>query len=256
MTSSSKHIKPVSARVLFAALALLAAAPASAGHLVEPSLRVPSGGPAPVVALTFDACGGGTDMRILNTLVTNNIAATIFVTGKWLKRNPAALAVMTSRPDLFEIGDHGKNHVPAVDVPMSIYGIRAAGSPQAVADEVLGGKAAMEAHGLPAPRWFRSATAKYSTSAITQINGLGLQIAGYSLNGDAGATLSAAAAEHRISKARDGDVILAHINQPHHPAGQGVVAGVLALKSKGFRFVKLQPTVAAKISGAARTGPQ
>jgi peptidoglycan/xylan/chitin deacetylase (PgdA/CDA1 family) len=234
----------------------LAALPASAAQLVEPTLHVPSGGAHPVVALTLDACGGATDMRILNTLVDNNIAATVFVTGKWLKRNGAALAVMTSRPDLFEIEDHGKNHVPAVDVPMSIYGIAAAGSPQAVADEVLGGKAAMEAHGLPAPRWYRGATAKYNKSAIDQIKGFGLKIAGYSLNGDAGATLSAAGSEKRISHARDGDVIIAHINQPNHPAGQGVVAGILALKAKGFRFVKLQSPPAGLASGAARTGPQ
>jgi peptidoglycan/xylan/chitin deacetylase (PgdA/CDA1 family) len=245
-------------KILFATFAFasqLAVTPAGA-HLVEPALRVPAGGSQPVVALTLDACGGGTDLRILNALVANNIAATVFVTGIWLKRNGSALAVLKSRPDLFDLEDHGARHVPAVDTPMTIYGIATAGSPQAVADEVLGGGKAMIANGLPAPRWYRTATAIYSDSAIRQIRSLGFQIAGYSLNGDAGATLSAAASEQRIKHAKDGDVILAHINKPLHPAGQGVVAGILALKAKGFRFVKLSPAPDASPTGTGRLGPR
>lgn len=212
----------------------------AATRLVEPKLRLENQekGAPPRVALTFDACSGKTDERILSTLIDNRIPATIFVTARWVKRNAAAMAVFKAHPDLFEIENHGAMHVPAVDRPVSIYGIAAAGSPQAVETEVAGGAAAMVGQGLQ-PHWFRGATAKYTLSSIGQIRQMGFRIAGYSVNGDGGSLLGAAAAEKRFSSARDGDVIIAHINQPTHAAGSGVVKGILDLKAKGYAFVRL-----------------
>ena len=46
-------------------------------------------------------------------------------------------------------------------------------------------------------------------------------------------------AGRRIAAARDGDVVIAHINQPTHSAGEGVARGVLALKARGVHFVRL-----------------
>ena len=56
---------------------------------------------------------------------------------------------------------------------------------------------------------------------FAQIQALGLRIAGYSLNADGGSLLGAMATEHRVEAARDGDVLIAHVNQPTHPAGAG-----------------------------------
>ncbi|SEL69352.1 polysaccharide deacetylase family protein [Xaviernesmea oryzae] len=227
--------------VLSAAGALVSA-PAFAGKdgLLEPSLKLAGRGTgAPRVALTFDACMGAADQRILSTLIDNRIPATIFVTARWLKRNGDVLAVLRAHPDLFELENHGAMHVPAVDKPVAIYGIPAAGSPEAVAAEVNGGGGAILAAGAPAPHWFRGATAKYTASSIAQIRSLGYEVAGYSLNGDDGSLLGARAAAHRISAARDGDVIIAHINQPSHAAGEGVAEGILALKARGFTFLRL-----------------
>lgn len=35
-------------------------------------------------------------------------------------------------------------------------------------------------------------------------------------------------------------MIIAHINQPAHAAGDGVVKGILDLKAKGYTFVRLE----------------
>lgn len=226
----------------FIAAGLLASA-VSAGHavpLVEPTLRLKTqADETPRVALTLDACGGKTDNRILSALVENRIPATIFVTGIWLKRNPDALAIMKAHPDLFELENHGGHHIPAVDTPRKIYGISSAGSPDAVLAEVEGGAAALANTGEPTPKWFRGATAQYSPSAIAEIRKLGFKIAGYSLNGDGGSLLSAKETARRVAAAKDGDVIIAHINQPTHAAGEGLVKGLLALKAKGVIFVRL-----------------
>jgi peptidoglycan/xylan/chitin deacetylase (PgdA/CDA1 family) len=226
--TASAGAKPPAARVV-------------APKLIEPVMRlVPSHVGAGRVALTLDACGGATDKRILDALVENRIPATIFVTGLWLKQNGKTLAVMQAHPDLFELEDHGARHRPAVDVPARVYGIMAAGSPEAVTEEVEGGAHALEAAGGAAPHWFRGATARYDASAMTLIGKLGYRIAGYSLNADGGSLLGAATTEKRVARAKDGDVIIAHINQPTHAAGTGLVKGLLELKAKGVTFVRLR----------------
>ncbi|WP_240547157.1 polysaccharide deacetylase family protein [Mesorhizobium tianshanense] len=216
---------------------------ATAGHaapLVEPMLHIkPVSGGSGRIALTLDACGGQTDTRILSALVENRLPATIFVTAIWLKRNAAALQIMRAHPDLFELENHGGRHVPAVDTPQRVYGIRSAGSPEAVLAEVESGAAALAGNGQATPKWFRGATAKYSPSAIAMIRKLGFKIAAFSINGDGGSLLGAKETARRIAAAKDGDVIIAHINQPNHAAGEGVEQGVLMLKGKGFTFVRL-----------------
>ena len=222
--------------------AMPAHTPAAAGpKLVEPHLHIARSNVSgrARIALTFDACMGEADERILSTLVSERIPATIFVTARWLKRNPKAVAVFLQNPDLFELENHGEKHIPAIDKPVLVYGIASAGSPDADRQEVEGGAAAMVASGIPAPHWFRGSTAKYDLSAIGQIRAMGYRIAGYSVNGDGGSLLGAAVTEKRISSAKDGDVVISHINQPTHAAGEGVVQGLLALKQKGMTFVRL-----------------
>lgn len=242
-TVSHTPAKPLQIAVAKPAIAPQASsAPLKGPSLVEPQLHVArSGDPKrPRIALTFDACMGKTDDRILSVLVSERIPATMFVTARWLKTNPQALAILKQHPDLFEIENHGQNHVPAVDMPASIYGIAAAGSSDAVDQEIAGGADAIRAAGLTQPQWFRGATAKYDISAIRQIRGMGYRIAGYSLNGDGGSLLGAAMAEKKIAAARDGDVVIAHINQPTHAAGEGVARAILTLKTRGVEFVRLQ----------------
>ena len=235
-------------RFLFVLLAL-AALPAHADairkpdamRLVEPRLRLERHDDgSPRVALTLDACSGKVDLRILDVLVRERIAATIFVTARWIRHNAEALTVLRAHPDLFEIEDHGRDHLAAIDRPLAVYGVSSAGSPEALAMEVSGGADAMATEGFDRPRWFRGATAKYSPSAITLIEAMGYRIAGYSLNGDGGSLLGARETARRIASARDGDVIIAHINQPTHPAGSGVADGILALRKRGFAFVLLR----------------
>ncbi|WP_110754428.1 polysaccharide deacetylase family protein [Phyllobacterium leguminum] len=198
------------------------------------------GAKGPQVALTLDACMGQTDRRILDTLVEHKIPATIFITGRWAKNNAGALAVMKAHPDLFELENHGLNHIPPIDSVPTMYGIKTAGSLEAIRAEVQGGADVVRAQTGAAPRWYRGATARYSRDAIGLIEKMGYKIAGYSLNGDQGASLPAPVVEKRIAAAKDGDVIIAHINQPTRSAGEGVVEGVLALQQKGERFVRLE----------------
>lgn len=209
-------------------------------HLFSPALHVHPGPPgSPHVALTLDACTGHVDDRILKALIDNRIAATVFVTGRWLKRNPDALQKMIAHPDLFQIENHGARHLAAIDRPLVIFTVRAAGSTQALQQEILDGAAAVKQATGREPRWYRGAAAEYSAGAINTIRMLNFRLAGFSLSGDGGAGYSARRAAAAIAGAQNGDVIVAHLNQPTKPAGAGVVEGLLALKAKGFVFVRL-----------------
>lgn len=216
---------------------VLAAKPGPAG-LVEPHMRL-ADRPEPTVALTFDACDGRVDERILSALIALRVPATIFVSGIWLRRNPQTFRILLQHPDLFEIGDHGAHHHMAVDRPVTLWGVHAAGSPAGIAAEVTDGAQMLVAAGAPRPQWYRGAAALYSPAALGQVVGMGYRIAGFSLNGDGGASFGTAETARRIGAARPGDVVIAHVNQPLRPAGAGVVLGIRALAARGMRFVRL-----------------
>jgi peptidoglycan/xylan/chitin deacetylase (PgdA/CDA1 family) len=199
--------------------------------------------PGITVALTLDACSGAVDDRILSVLVDNRIPATIFATHRWIQHNPVALATLLAHPDLFEIENHGDQHVPAVTDHPTVFGLKTAGTIAEVKAEVEGGSAAVLAATGRRPHWFRGATARYSLDAVAEIEADGYAVAGYSLNADMGASLPADRVARRIAAARNGDVIIAHINQPTRASGAGVATGILALQRAGARFMRLEDVV-------------
>jgi peptidoglycan/xylan/chitin deacetylase (PgdA/CDA1 family) len=98
-----------------------------------------------VVALTLDACGGAFDADLVRFLIERRIPATIFATRRWLERNPEATAILTAHPDLFDIEDHGANHVPAViGVGRRVYGIAGNADVEHLRQEVSQGAQAVE----------------------------------------------------------------------------------------------------------------
>jgi peptidoglycan/xylan/chitin deacetylase (PgdA/CDA1 family) len=192
------------------------------------------------VALTLDACSGGYDTDLIDFLVRNRIPATIFATRRWLDANPLGRAALKAHLDLFDIEDHGENHVPAViGAGRKVYGIP--GEPDIVhlRREVQGGAAAVaDLTGAP-PHWYRGATAEYDQAAADEIRRMGYRIAGFSVNADAGATLPQAAIEERLRHVRPGDVIIAHMNKPRSATAEALRPGLLALLRRGLVFVRL-----------------
>jgi len=236
------------ARAAVAAGTLVLARRAVAAELdvpVEPQLRLPIDAPDQhVVALTLDACPGAFDMRIATALLDAGIPATIFVTALWMRRNPAGLKLLLAHPGLFSLQNHGERHIPPVLGNRSIFGIKVAGDLATIRTEVSNGARAIAGASGIAPRWYRAATGFYSPSAIPEIEAMGFAIAGYSFSADAGASLPAARVAARMAGARSGDVIVAHINQPLRPSGEGVVAGLRELQRKDMRFVLLDRVIA------------
>ena len=98
--------------LLSAAMALLPTAETVHWGDAGPIRRVAIAEPA--VALTFDACATkthwyGFDHAIFDVIKSEQIPATIFVSGRWVEAHPDAMAELTRDP-LIEFGDHSYDH--------------------------------------------------------------------------------------------------------------------------------------------------
>lgn len=193
-----------------------------------------------IAALTLDACGGGFDADLVEFLIDRQIPATIFATRRWLNRNPDAVVKLLLHPELFDLENHGANHVPAViGQDRLVYGI--AGEPDVahLKREVSQGARAVKKASGAMPRWYRGATAEYDAESLKVIADMGYKVAGFSVNADSGARLSRNRIVARLKKVRSGDIIIAHVNRPQSDTAEGLAIGLKDLQDRGFRFVKL-----------------
>lgn len=232
----TRHLDPAGGR---------SAPSGTAGDAPAPAATTPAGGSGrPTVALTLDACDGGRgtsyDAGIIALLREKRIPATIFVTSRWMRGNPEALRDLAADP-LFEIAAHGSRHKPCSVNGNSVYGIKGTASFDELAREVEGNARDIAAATGKRPRWFRSGTAYYDDVAVRVIRDLGLGIAGYSIAGDEGASLPAAKVAAKTLAAKDGDILLYHLNHPRSGTREGLERSLPALLEKGFVFVRLSP---------------
>lgn len=195
------------------------------------------------IALTFDACGGSVrssqyDEGLIAYLQQNRIPATLFINARWIDTNPDIFARLASDP-LFEIANHGTAHRPLSMNGRSVYNIRGTDSAEAVRAEVEGNNAKITALTGKRPAFFRSGTAYYDEEAVKIARSLGVDIAGFAIVADAGATLGADEVARRIEGAKPGDIVIAHMNHPESGTREGVTAAIRKLQQQGFRFVRL-----------------
>jgi peptidoglycan/xylan/chitin deacetylase (PgdA/CDA1 family) len=194
----------------------------------------------PVAALTLDACGGLYDADIIRLLVAHRVPATIFVTKKWMDRNPVGMQDLLAHPELFEIEDHGAEHIPAVvGAHRRVYGILGEPDMAHLHREIEVAAADIRNASKRNVTWYRGATAEYDRAAITEIEKMGYKIAGFSVNADAGATLNRRTVANRLSRIKDGDIIIAHMNKPRGDTAEGFSDALPQLLARGFQFVTL-----------------
>ncbi|NTW98897.1 MAG: polysaccharide deacetylase family protein [Geobacteraceae bacterium] len=216
-------------------------APAMWGERV-PGVRTRLDTDQKVIALTLDACGSprgkGVDSRLMEFLIREQIPATLFINGRWIDANPELFRKLAANP-LFEIANHGIWHKPASTSGRSIYGIAGTRNVGEVVEEIELNARKIEAISGTRPKLYRSGTAYYDEIAVQISQGIGHEVAGYSLLGDAGATWSASQVKAALLKAVPGDIALLHMNHPEAGTGAGIMAAVPELQRRGFRFVRM-----------------
>jgi peptidoglycan/xylan/chitin deacetylase (PgdA/CDA1 family) len=190
------------------------------------------------LALTFDACRGASDEALLATLQRNAVPAVLFLCGKWIDANPSRAAQLAANP-LFDIGNHGTRHVPLSVTGRSAYGIAGTKSVDEVVDEVWANHSKITALTGRPPTWFRPGTAHYDDVAVEIVHELGQRPLGFSVNGDKGATASAAAVRANVVGAAPGSIVLVHMNHPESGTAAGIGDAITALRTAGWDFVSL-----------------
>jgi peptidoglycan/xylan/chitin deacetylase (PgdA/CDA1 family) len=194
------------------------------------------------IALTFDFCGGpggsGYDQALLDTLRRRHIPATLFLNSRWVAANPSTTRQLAEEP-LFELANHGTTHKPLSATGNTAYGIPGTKNAGEVYDEIMPNDASLTGIIGSRPRYFRPGTAYMDDVAADILHALGVRPAGFSINGDGGATFPAAVVAKEVGKARPGDVVICHGNHPGGGTAEGVGRALDNLLAAGMSFTHL-----------------
>jgi len=199
-----------------------------------------------VIALTFDACGGkngnGYDAELINYLIKENIPATLFINGRWIKQNKELFLKLAAN-SLFEIENHGSAHKPGTTAGQYVYGIRGTLDPAELVEEVeINAQEIFRLTGRK-PKYFRAGTAWYDETGIKIIKNMGYEVANFSNSGyDFSKKSSKFLISKRLLNSRSGDIVLLHMNHPDWNTYEAIKIAIPSLRKKGFTFVKLEET--------------
>ena len=194
-----------------------------------------------VLALTFDACGSATDgydEELIDFLKKEKIPATLFINGRWIEKFPREFKDLSQQP-FFEIENHGLNHRPCSVSGRKAYGIKGTQNAGEVFDEIELNALKIEKITGRKPKYFRSGTAHYDEVALKIIRDLGYEAAGFSVNGDYGATASRDEIRKELLSAATGSIVIMHMNRPGRGTFEGLKEALPPLREKGIKFVKL-----------------
>lgn len=194
------------------------------------------------IALTFDACGGPNgsqyDEELISFLIEEKIPATLFVNEQWILANETLFLMLADEP-LFQIENHGTDHLPLSVNGGEAWGIPATTSAEAAYEEIMGNHETVRELIGKEMKYFRSGTAYYDEVAVELANALGYQVVNYDILGDAGATFTNTQVENALLQAEAGSIALLHMNQPQSGTAEGVINAVPKLREQGFEFVRL-----------------
>ena len=198
-----------------------------------------------IIALTFDACGGkngsGYDQELIDFLIKEKIPATLFVTGKWIDANYITFLSLAS-DSLFEIENHGFNHMPCSVDGESEYGIHGTKNIPDAIDEMEANALKIQKITGRKPKFYRSATA-YTDEACTKIaKQLGITMVSFDvLSGDAVPFESVENIQNNVLKnVRPGAIIIMHFNHPEWNTFEALQVLIPKLQKSGYAFARLQ----------------
>lgn len=196
-----------------------------------------------VVFLTFDACGGkhgnDYDKELIEYLKKEGIEATLFINSRWIDSNKNIFNDL-AKNDLFSIQNHGTLHRPLSVSGREVYNIKGTNSIKEVYDEISGNDAKIKELTGKKPKLFRSGTAYYDDVSVRIAKDLGYEIGGFDVLGDAGATFSKEQIINQGKTAKNGSILIYHMNKPKGETFEGVKVVIENLKKSGYSFKKIE----------------
>lgn len=220
-----------------------------------------------LVALTFDLCElsdqrAGYDGALVDALRSRGVAATLFMSGRWMRSHPERTLQIMADP-LFEIGNHAWTH--------GNFGVLDAGR---MREQVLWTQAQYElareeltalaaAKGRPelaaraprAIRVFRFPYGRCRAEALDMLAGLGIAAVQWDVNSmDAGKGRTPEDWARTVLRGvKPGSIVLGHANGNGHGTAGALPTVIDALKAQGYRFVTVSTLLA---SGAPVTAKE
>ncbi|MDH5178486.1 MAG: polysaccharide deacetylase family protein [Gammaproteobacteria bacterium] len=205
-----------------------------------------------LVALTFDLCERqvektGYDAAVINYLRDNNIPATFFISGKWMRSHPAKTKQLMADP-LFEIGNHSWNHPVLFDVTEQEFRNQVLWTQvqyETLREEL---KTTLPKCGLPAseidnipnvPVMFRFPYGVCQQDMLQQVRDLGLTSIQWNIvTADPWKKQSAEGIADIIRRQiKPGSIIIAHANGRGRTTGNALPIIIPELIEKGYQFV-------------------
>ena len=205
----------------------------------------------PKIALTFDADMTASMLAKLNkglekSLYNQNIIqllrqtktpATIFITGLWAKKYPAAVKDIAS-DTLFEIGSHSYNHE---GFTADCYGLGTLNQKDKALDLAMSKTILGQLTGHY-PTLFRFPGGCSAPDDVKLVNQAGMTVVGWDFaSGDAFNTNTPAIIWNVLQKAKNGSIIVFHLSGGHYApeTAKALKTIIPALKKRGFEFVKV-----------------
>ncbi|WP_030381351.1 MULTISPECIES: polysaccharide deacetylase family protein [unclassified Streptomyces] len=217
----------------------------------------PRNGEEKAVALTFDAdmtadegpraaAGEHFDNpRLIDTLRTLKVPATVFMTGRWAEEYPDE-AKAIGRDPLFEIANHSYSHYAFTG---DCYGLPTLdGDTDRMREDVERAFTAIRAAGVPHPMpYFRFPGGCHDRRSLRAISALGVTAVQWDVvGGDAFATDADAVARQVLDGVRPGSVVVLHCTRSAAPATERAVRKVVPeLRARGYRFVRVSELIGA-----------
>ncbi len=216
------------------------------------SVSLPDG--TRLIALTFDLCEvekqiSGYDFEIVDFLRANNIRATFFACGKWMRSHPEKTIQLMSDP-LFEIGNHGWNHKNfcLLDKNQAMDQILWTQAQYELLWEKMLQNPCFQQKEIPGvPRVFRFPFGRCNAEALGILQELGLPAIQWDVvSGDAAKSQTAQAiTELVLRKAKPGSIVIFHANGRGHGTAGSLPVIVPKLRARGFQFVTVSELLAA-----------
>lgn len=194
-----------------------------------------------LIALSFDLCElaintKGFDSELIGFLAKNNIPATLFMGGKWM-RSHKERARQVMRHANFEIANHAWDHAN-----MRLL------SPKRLAEELNWTRAlyeelSAEVGAKADMRLFRLPYGRSNKPALEQINALGYKVIGWDVvaeRGDASKVSDAQKiATEVVNESKAGSIVLMHANLVPKGSANLLKEMVKLYTQRGFEFVKV-----------------
>jgi peptidoglycan/xylan/chitin deacetylase (PgdA/CDA1 family) len=198
-----------------------------------------------VVALTFDACAtrapSAYDGRITDILMETKTPATFFLGGKWMEDHPGQTKFLAGIP-IFQLGNHTYLHPHLLALPEARIRQELSWT-QKVMFSLTGTQASV----------FRAPYGEIDDRVVRIAASMGLSAVQYDLaSGDPDSTISRQRlVEYVSSMARNGSIIVMHINGRGWHTAEALPEILERLKKRGFTFVTIRDLLAATDPPAA-----